>query len=295
MRRGRLPLTALRSFEAAGRHQSFSRAAEELFVSQAAVSRQIRELEVWLGRPLFERHHRRVELTDAGRQLLAQLTASFDAIDGQLQALQQTPGRRTLVVSVEPSFAALWLVPRLPLFRRDHPEIDIAIEADGRIADFRGHGPDLAIRYSNSATTWPRARSEWLADCIVAPVLSPALGGSRSAIAAPADLARYPLLHEERRSVWARWFDAAGVPNASPAGGSVFQDGALVVQAALGGHGVALVDLLLAREEIAAGRLIKPFDIALRLGAYWLVVPDGRSAGGPAGAFEAWIKACISR
>lgn len=113
MKRGRLPLTALRSFEAAGRHLSFSKAAEELFVSQAAVSRQIRELEIVVGRPLFERLHRRVELTDSGRNLLEQLTKSFDDIDRRLNDVIVAPIENVVTVSVEPSLAASWLVPRL--------------------------------------------------------------------------------------------------------------------------------------------------------------------------------------
>ena len=120
MRRGRLPLTALRSFEAAGRLLSFTRAAEELFVSQAAISRQIRELEASIGRPLFERRHRAVALTDEGARLLATLTESFDRIDATLSALSATPAQ-SVTISVEPTFAALWMVPNLADFRARHP------------------------------------------------------------------------------------------------------------------------------------------------------------------------------
>ncbi|SFL01332.1 LysR substrate binding domain-containing protein [Mesorhizobium albiziae] len=146
MKRGRLPLTALRSFEAAGRHLSFSKAAEELFVSQAAISRQIRELEGFLGRPLFDRLHRRVALTDAGQNLLTQLTISFDDIDRRLSAIAGAPVDNVVKVSAEPSFAACWLVPRLFAFRQLRPDIDIAIDVDPRLVEFRTHEAELALR-----------------------------------------------------------------------------------------------------------------------------------------------------
>src|SRR5688500_18385440 len=137
MKRGRLPLTALRSFEAAGRHLSFSRAAEELFVSQAAISRQVRELEALIGRPLFNRLHRRVELTDAGTSLLTSLTASFDDIDRRLSEILARQPQSLLKVSVEPSFAGEFLIQRLNAFQELHPEIEISVEADSRLIDFR--------------------------------------------------------------------------------------------------------------------------------------------------------------
>src|SRR5690242_259680 len=130
MKRGRLPLTALRSFEVAGRLESFTLAAEELFISQAAVSRQIRELEQLLGEPLFERRHRSVLLTGSGRKLLAVLTPSFDRIDECLEDIRGASMSADLKVSVEPSFAACWLVPRLPEFRKRHPDVEILLDAD---------------------------------------------------------------------------------------------------------------------------------------------------------------------
>ena len=163
MKRGRLPLTALRSFEAAGRHLSFSKAAEELFVSQAAISRQIRELEVFLGRPLFERLHRRVALTDAGQNLLTQLTTSFDDIDRRLSAIADSPVDNVVKVSAEPSFAACWLVPRLFAFRQQRPDIDIAIDVDPRLVEFRTHEAELALRFSAKDKSWPRTETEFLA------------------------------------------------------------------------------------------------------------------------------------
>ncbi|MBZ9668780.1 LysR substrate-binding domain-containing protein [Mesorhizobium sp. ES1-3] len=291
MKRGRLPLTALRSFEAAGRHLSFSRAAEELFVSQAAISRQIRELETFLRQPLFERHHRRVELTDAGRRLLAQLVRSFDAIDRLLGDLAVTPAQSVVRVSVEPSLAAVWLVPRLNRFRQLRPDIDVSLEVDPRLIEFRGDQPELALRFSSSAASWPRSEAERLASTVDSPVLSPTLLSSGPALEKPADLVRFTLLHEENRQGWARWFEAAGVPaDAVPARGPMLADASLAKQAALLGHGVALGDLLQIGEELATGALVKPFDVDVGSGAYWLVARRLSDLSEPAAAFADWVR-----
>lgn len=291
MKRGRLPLTALRSFEAAGRHLSFSRAAEELFVSQAAISRQIRELETFLRQALFERHHRRVELTDAGHRLLAQLVRSFDDIDRLLSELVAAPLQSVVRVSVEPSLASVWLVPRLNRFRQLRPDIDISLEVDPRLIEFRSDQPELALRFSAQATSWPRSQAERLASTVDSPVLSPALLASGPPLEKPVDLARYTLLHEENRQGWARWFEAAGVPaDAVPARGPMLADISLSKQAALLGHGVALGDLLQIGGEVASGALIKPFDIDVASGAYWLVASSLRDLSEPAAAFADWVR-----
>jgi len=294
MRRGRLPLTALRTFEAAGRLLSFSHAAEELLVSQAAVSRQVRELEAWLGGALFLRLHRRVELTEDGRRLLDRLTSSFDDIDREVRSLRRVAGRLTLIVSAEPSFAACWLVPRLADFRREWPDVDVEIEADTQLADFRSRRVDLAIRYSASASAWPHAKAEYLADCVLGPVLAPSLLAPGQTLSSPELLAGYPLLHEESRGFWAQWFGQAGVAGEIAPRGPIFQDGALAIQAALHGHGVALADRLFVQEEIASGQLIRPFPTEIRLGGYWLLTPDRIAPSRPTRAFAAWVKSRIS-
>jgi len=292
MKRGRLPLTALRSFEAAGRHLSFSRAAEELFVSQAAISRQIRELEQFLHQPLFYRHHRRVELTETGRRLLDQLIRSFDDIDSLLSEMVVTPAQSLVCVSVEPSLAAAWLLPRLNRFRQLRPDIDISLDVDPRLIEFRSDQAELALRFSAHNTSWPRSEAVRLAPVIDSPVLSPALAASGAALRSPADLRRYTLLHEENRQGWARWFEAAGVAHdAIPERGPLLADAALSKQAAMLGHGVALGDLLLVKEELATGALIKPFDTNVTTGAYWLVARSLRNLSEPATAFADWLRA----
>jgi len=278
VKRGQLPLTALRSFEAAGRHGSFTRAAQELLVSQAAVSRQVRELEDWLGHALFERRHRQVTLTAQGRRLLDQLTISFDAIDRLLDGIKTQPGK-ILSISVEPSFAACWLVPRLDRFRQKHPDIDVALNPDPRPAEFRASKIELAIRWSETATSWPRVQAVHLADNTMSPVISPAL------------LHRYTLLHEDDRSGWSRWFSASGATEKNQDRGPLLTDTVLAIQAAARGHGVALANMLLAEEGLQSGTLVKPFGIDLPYGAYFLVAPDLTRLSKPAQAFASWIQA----
>ena len=291
MKRGRLPLTALRSFETAGRHLSFSHAAEELYVSQAAISRQIRELETFLRQPLFHRLHRRVELTDAGQRLLDQLVKSFDDIDRVLSDLAASPAQSVVRVSVEPSLAAVWLVPRLNRFRQLRPDVDVSLEVDARPIEFRSDQPELALRFSAHATSWQRTEAERLASTVDSPVLSPRLLASGPPLEKPIDLRHYTLLHEENRQGWARWFQAAGVPaDAVPARGPMLADISLSKQAALLGHGVALGDLLQIGEELASGTLIKPFDIDVASGAYWLVARSLKDLPEPSKAFADWVR-----
>jgi LysR family transcriptional regulator, glycine cleavage system transcriptional activator len=294
MRRGRLPLTALRSFESAGRLLSFTQAAEELFVTQAAISRQIRELERSLGLGLFERHHRSVSLTENGARLLARLTQSFDEIDGALRQMPPSSAASSLVVSVEPGFAACWLVPRLDRFRALQPGIDVEILSDSRVIEFRTSRAELAIRHSASATGWPRVEAQRLARAVVTPVLSPALLAHGPPLLHPEDLAGHTLLHEDGRRYWAVWMERAGIVSPQTARGPLFNDGALVIPAALRGHGVALGDLVLVKDDIEAGRLIAPFDLTVSLGSYWLVAPRFDRLSPAARIFADWLHDAIS-
>jgi LysR family glycine cleavage system transcriptional activator len=288
MKRGRLPLTALRSFEAAGRHLSFSRAAEELYVSQAAISRQIRELEMLVGRPLFERLHRQIALTEAGRRLLEQLTPSFDAIDRRLGEIVERPVQEVVTVSVEPSLAAAWLVPHLDRFNALRPDIDVAIDASPLLADFRGRSVDLAIRHSMTATSWPRTQSRPLFHSTRTALMAPSMLAEGPPITTPADLRHYPLLHEDNRDGWSDWFRAAGVNDVEQRG-SIFPDAALAAQSAVLGHGVALGCRLLTWPDFSANRLVAPVDFEIPGGAYWLVAPDLERLSEPARAFAEWL------
>lgn len=289
MRRGRLPLTALRSFETAGRHVSFSKAAEELFVSQAAISRQIRELEAFIGAPLFVRHHRRVELTENGVALLSQLTKSFDKIDQTLNALKERRSQSLVTISAEPSLASLWLLPRLEAFRQLRPDIDISVESDHRLVEFRNSPVELAIRHSLTATSWPRVEARRLVEASLTAMLSPALLKS-SKLRSPAGLAENVLLHEENRDTWSRWFAAAGLTDMAPQRGPIFPDGAFAVNAARLGHGIALGDTALVGGDLRQGVLVRPFDVNIGFGAYWLVAPQFDALSEPAKAFVDWLE-----
>jgi LysR family glycine cleavage system transcriptional activator len=293
MKRGRLPLTALRSFEAAGRHLSFSRAAEELYVSQAAVSRQIRELEALVGKPLFERLHRSVRLTNAGYELLDQLTQSFDGIDRKLTEIQVRPRVDLVRVSTEPFFAGAWLMPRLNRFQELHPGIDVSIDVSTRLVEFRTHEADLAIRHGATQKSWPRTQSKFLFDSPATPVTSPELLAKGPPLVTAADLAGYTLLHEENRDGWARWLEAAGAENVTPERGPIFADGTLTTRAAALGHGVALGDVFMNAAELKDGSLVRPFAMTIPFGTYWLVAPDFDALSPPARAFADWLLAEI--
>ena len=291
MKRGRLPLTALRSFEAAGRHLSFSRAAEELFVSQAAISRQIRELEGLVGRPLFERQHRRVVLTEPGRTLLDQLTVSLDDIDRRLSQIIAEQAQSLLRVSVEPAFAGALLIPRLNLFREQHPEIDVSVDSNTRLVEFRSHEAEIAIRYATVVNSWPRTEAKHLIDVSLTPVLTPTLLASGSLLSSPADLRHYTLLHDANRDGWAQWFHAVGLPDLALQRGPIYADAALVMQAAKLGHGVALGDRVMEGDDLRFGNFVKPFEAEVPYGAYWLVAPSFAGLSQPAKAFADWVEA----
>ncbi len=288
MKRGRIPLTALRSFEAAGRLLSFSRAAEELYVSQAAISRQIRELETMLAHPLFTRLHRRVELTDAGRTLLEQLTSAFDAIDRTLTEIQSRVGG-IVKVSSEPFFAGSWLLPRLNRFHEANPGVDVAVDVDPRLVEFRTHEADLAIRHSDRHSSWPRTESRRLVDSIATPMVAPALLAQGPPLDAPEDIAEYTLLHEESRDGWSRWLAQVDVRDVVSQRGPIFSDGALTTRSAILGHGIALGDVFLNAGELASGTLVRPFPQTLPFGTYWLVAPEFGALSPAARSFADWL------
>ena len=290
MKRGRLPLTALRSFEAAGRLESFTLAAAELFVSQAAISRQVRELEDLIGRPLFERHHRSVRLTADGRVLLGVLTSAFDMVGESLDMLSGRRLSHTLKVSAEPSFAGCWLVPHLQEFQEAHPEIDLVIDAESRLAEFRSGDADIAIRHSLTAVSWPRVEARPLAKVEMIPVIAPALAGAGQPLDRPDDLLQHALLHEDSRQLWEQWFATAGAAPVKLERGAIFADGSMVLQATLRGSGAGLIDRDHARDDVIAGRLIQPFEVSVPYGAFFLVARRFDALSDAAKAFVEWIE-----
>jgi LysR family glycine cleavage system transcriptional activator len=286
MKRSRLPLNALRAFEAAGRHQSFKQAADELGVSDAAVSRQVRDLEALLRTKLFDRGHRQVQLTASGDQLLASVSASFDAVDVAISRLIEAPSRMVVSVSVEPTFANVFLVPRLARFADCCPEVEVQIDSSANLVDPSAGGPRLAIRHSRTKSSWPRSQARRLIDNMLTPMLAASAGSAL--LQSPRELTKFRLLRDEDGQAWIGWLESAGVTE--PAlWGPVYSDAALAVRSAELGHGAALGNRILAAELLQKGSLYAPFDIELSNGAYWLVVSDFRHLTTEETLFCQWL------
>jgi LysR family glycine cleavage system transcriptional activator len=285
----RLPsLNALKAFEAAARHENFSVAAEELFVTHAAVSRHIRELEEWLGTELFSRTGRGVTLTDAGRRFGTRLTPLFDNMAEATREAAAQGDVRSLNVSVEPATASRWLVPRLGRFNELHPDIELMINPETRLVDFRSGEADVGIRYA--LTEADDVEMVRLSDSLSFPVCSPKLIEDRDPIT-PADLVDYTLLHEQRKQWWADWLAAAGVQGVTDWRGTVFQNH-LAIEAAEAGQGFALGDQILCTDAIVEGRLVRPFSLDLKdHGSYCIVRAKGVKESAPARAFREWLQA----
>jgi LysR family transcriptional regulator, glycine cleavage system transcriptional activator len=268
----RLPLTALRTFEAAARHGSFTRAAEELHVTQGAVSRQVQALEDRIGTTLFERNGRTIALSLEGR-LLA--TAATDALErlGEAVSMLSRPSRR-FTLSMLPSLAACWMAPRMQDFAAAHPELEPRLSASRHLVDFQREGIDAAIRYGPGG--WPDVRAEQLATERIFPVCSPAYAAGLD-LRRPEDLKRATLLHTDVPGGWADWFAAAGCPEAFTDKGVYLDEDAALLRAAAEGEGMALGRSVLVAGDLASGRLIAPFDISIPATfSYWFVVPlDG--------------------
>ncbi|MBR0682669.1 transcriptional regulator GcvA [Roseomonas eburnea] len=281
------PLNALRVFEAAARLGAFSRAAEELSVTQGAVSRQIRLLEDRLGLELFRRVGRRVHLTQEGRDYHATVRVALEAIAAKTAQLSRRSRRRRLVVSTVPSFAAKWLAPRLASWRAAAPDIDLRVIGAYEPADFARDGVDAAIRYGRGP--WPGLHVERLAEEDLFPVCARDFAREHG-LRGPADLLRVTLLDREMTEGWAEWFAAQGVTGADPAGLVRLRDASAAIEAALGGQGVALANTSLVIGDLAAGRLIRP--VAGSLGsafAYHFVCPEAALARPPVAAFRRWV------
>ena len=287
------PLSALRAFEAAARHLSFTRAAEELYVTQAAVSHQVKSLEQWLGLPLFRRNGRQVALSEAGQRYLPEVRDALDRLAEVTARLLADESGGPLTVSVLASFAANWLVPRLGQFRLLHPEIDVRISATDEVADFARDDVDMAIRYGMGE--WPGLIAEPLLTEEIFPVCSPRLLQGPAPLRTPEDLRHHTLLRDDMQLTWRDWFRVAGVEGVNTERGPFFNLSALVVQAAIDGQGVALARSALVGRELAAGLLVRPFEQTLRSErAYYVVYPQ-RSADLPKlVAFRDWLLAAAA-
>ncbi|MBP2314796.1 transcriptional regulator GcvA [Azospirillum soli] len=282
----RLPsLNALRAFEAAARHGSFTAAAGELNVSQAAVSRMVRLLEERLGFALFERRANALELTDRGRALQPGLTGAFDMIADSVERVTAMRGGPVLTVGVGATFAVRWLIPRLSGFHAGHPDVEVRIATGGAGMPIRD---DWTCAVLLGDGHWPGYEAEPLFTAAMLPVCAPALARS---LRRPEDLLSITLLSVSHwADDWPHWFAAAGLaPSASK--GLSFGSYAMALQAALDGVGVALGAQPYVVDDVAAGRLVTPFPLAVPMGRAWyLVSRPARHADPGFAAFRAWLR-----
>ncbi|HTO84421.1 MAG TPA: transcriptional regulator GcvA [Methylomirabilota bacterium] len=287
------PLNALRAFEAAARHLSFTKAARELHVTQAAVSHQIKGLEEYLGVPLFHRHRKAVLLTEAGQLCLPGLRDGFDRLAAAIDSIRNLDNANVLTVTTPPSFAAKWLVPHLDQFRKAHPDYEVRIDASTNLVDFERENVDVAIRYGSGS--YPGLESELLFEIEVFPVCSPRLCKGRHPLRSPQDLKWHTLLHTEWRARgeepdWRMWLLAAGAPDVDWSRGPQFNDVTVAIQSAIEGQGVALGRGALVAADLKAGRLVRPFrlSVAGRF-RYYLVYPAAALKRPKVAAFRDWL------
>jgi len=289
------PLSALRAFEATARLNSFGRAAAELNVTPAAISHQIHALEEDLGVRLFHRLNRTIELTASARVLLPGLSDAFAGIHASVRRLRAHNDTGTLTVTASPSIAAKWLVLRLHRFQERHPEIDVRISANDDVVDLTRGDFDIAIRYGTGR--YPGLAVELLMQNEVFPACSPRLLEAGPPLRTPEDLAHHALIHDQAvdrdplAPTWAMWLKAAGVTTVPASAGLTFSVGYMALDAAIAGHGVALAYSTIASGDLAAGRLVRLFSLALPdLFAYYIVTAPGALERPKVRAFRDWLR-----
>lgn len=294
MRKTLPPLSSLRAFEAVARRLSFSRAAEDLHVTPGAVSQQVRFLEERLGESLFERTKRSVALTEVGMQMLPDVQLGLEILSRAMNSMTAPRDGKTLTISVAPSFASKWLLPRLSEFSNQYPDIDLKISATVGLADFKRDKVDLAIRLGRGS--YPDLHAELLFGETLAPLCSPALLKVKGRLRKPDDLSKHRLLHdtsipgENERPSWERWLELAGAKHVSAHRGTRFTLAELALQAAIDGSGVVLARMVLAEGDLAAGRLVQPFKIILPLDvSYFLVMQKGSARRHEIQCFCDWL------
>ena len=281
------PLNGLKAFEAAARSESFTRAAEELNVTQGAVSHQVKALEDTLGLKLFHRQRQRLILTEAGRDYLTVIRDALDRIAVGTERLMQRQESGVLTVSTSPDFAAKWLVNRLSRFAEQCPGVDLRVSATTQYADFARDDVDIAIRHGDG--NWPGLDVQRLYAERLFPICSPKLIAGRNRITKVADLLKFPLLRLEDAKNWTRLFEAAGV-KAAVGPGPVLNRASMLIDAAIDGQGIALARTALAAWDLINGRLVQPVDVSLRVAnTYWIVCPKAASDLPKIAAFRNWV------
>jgi LysR family glycine cleavage system transcriptional activator len=283
----RLPsLAALRAFEAAARHENFSRAAEEIHVTHGAISHQVRSLEEELGVLLFTRHGKRIAITPEGERFAATLRKALTEIATAAIALKDDAAKQQrLTVTALPSFAARWLSPRLGRFIEQHPELEVMLQSSGHLADFTREPVDVGIRFGHGH--YPSLAVEKVMDDVYYPVASPRFNGGKLP-RTPRKLERSMLLRGDEP--WTPWFRAAGLDLPEPVGGLVFEDSSMMLRAAAEGHGIALARHAIVISELASGELVRLFDIEVKsLLSYYLVCLPSTLQKPQVQAFRTWL------
>lgn len=282
-----LPLNGLRAFEASARHLSFTRAAIELCVTQAAVSQQVKGLEKRLGVPLFQRLPRGLKITAEGEALLPTVTSSFDQMATTLDRIEAGQVRELLFLGVVGTFAVGWLLPRLKDFQKLHPFIDMRVSTNNNRVDMAAEGLDFAIRFGQGS--WHGTDAFRLFDAPLSPLCTPKLAET---LKTPADLIEATLLRSYRSDEWSTWFAAAGVtPAAQVSAGIVFDTSLGMMEAALQGLGVALAPPSMFSRHLACGEVIQPFPVTISLGSYWLTRLQSKPVTSAMQAFSDWMLA----
>jgi LysR family glycine cleavage system transcriptional activator len=280
-------LNGLRAFEAAARHLNFTRAAEELNVTQAAVSHQIKGLEERLGQPLFRRLNRKLLLTDAGQTLLAPMSQALAIMTEAVARIEGDDGAGMLTISTLDSIASNWLVPRLGRFRASYPDIDVRMAISDDLVDFSDGGVDVALRYGLG--DYPGLHVVPMMTEELFPVCSPAMLETGPPLVEPADLRHYTLFHDNVLEGWPEWFAAAGVTGGGFTHGPAFSHSNLVMRSAIIGEGVALGRSQLVADDLASGRLVKPFEISVpSTWAYYIVSAPVHANRPKVKAFREW-------
>lgn len=288
------PLNALRVFEAVARNLSFSKAAEELNVTPGAVSQQIKALEDYLGNQIIRRQKRGLLLTDEAQASLPALRAAFEQLAQASEILAQRANSGRLAISVAPSLASKWLVPRLDSFHEQHPEIEVWLSADMSVVDFAIDDVDLAIRYGGGG--YAGLHVEKLMSETIVPVCSPRLLIGDNPLKTPQDLCNHTLLHDgspdkdESCPDWSMWLRASGVDNVDCRRGPTFNQSSLVIEAAVAGKGIALAKASLALADLEAARLVIPFDMNTPTDfAYYVVCPPSKQNNKAVKTFTRWL------
>jgi LysR family glycine cleavage system transcriptional activator len=281
-------LNFLHTFESVARHLSFTNAAKELFVTQAAVSHQIKALEEYLGVKLFHREKRKVLLSDEGQKLLPSVVSGLQGIADSLDNIRNYESEDTIVVGVGSSFSANWLVHRLGAFYQKYPEVNLNLKISNNDPDFGADGTDLAVVWGKG--DWQGLMYEKLMVVEFTPVCSPDLLKKTHPLKTPEDLIYYPLLDDPDYNIWQEWLEEAGIPERKYKRRTVIRDSNVLIHSTLDGHGIALCAVGIVQEYLDSGRLIRPFDLSITGGGfYYLVYPEKALRKPLVRLFKTWL------